>query len=153
MERSCLPCLIRAPGTWVGKFMAHVASDARSEASGSSSARSGGSRKYRLVSRGSNVDESLFGSSTSKGRKKNSARKIMIGEVSRVHVLPAAVHVARRLQAEVWKWHGACMWCCPSAISGRPLHVLMFAHLSFLVGVVQGALPVCGSTHGSGLAS
>lgn len=76
--------------------MAQVASDARSEASGSSSAFSGGSRKYRVVSRGSNVDESLFGSSTSKGRKKNPTRKVMIGEVRKGSscVLSAAVRLA-----------------------------------------------------------
>ncbi|CAM9135252.1 unnamed protein product [Ectocarpus sp. 12 AP-2014] len=62
--------------------MALVASDTRSEASGGSgSARSGGSRKYRVVSRGSNVDESLFGSSNSKGRKKSTGRKMLVGEV------------------------------------------------------------------------
>ncbi|CAM9608694.1 unnamed protein product [Ectocarpus fasciculatus] len=62
--------------------MALVASDARSEASGGSgSARSGGSRKYRVVSRGSSVDESLFGSSNSKGRKKSTGRKVLVGEV------------------------------------------------------------------------
>lgn len=66
-------------------IMALVASDARSEASGGSgSARSSGSRKYRVVSRGSNVDESLFGSSNSKGRKKSTGRKVLVGEVSGV---------------------------------------------------------------------
>ena len=62
--------------------MALVASDARSEASGAGSARSNGSRKYRVVSRGSNVDESLFGSSNGKGRKKSSGRRVVTGEVS-----------------------------------------------------------------------
>lgn len=64
--------------------MALVASDARSEASGAGSARSSGSRKYKVVSRGSNVDESLFGSSNHKGRKNGSGRKVLIGEVSRL---------------------------------------------------------------------
>lgn len=59
--------------------MALVASDARSEASGAGSARSSGSRKYKVVSRGSHVDESLFGSSNHKGRK--SGRKVLVGEV------------------------------------------------------------------------
>lgn len=62
--------------------MALAATDARSETSGAGSARSSGSRKYRVVSRGSNVDESLFGSS--KPRSKGSGRKVMVGEVSRV---------------------------------------------------------------------
>ena len=60
--------------------MALIAADARSEASGAGSARSNGSRKYRVVSRGSNVDESLFGSSKPKG--KGSGRRILVGEVS-----------------------------------------------------------------------
>ncbi len=67
--------------------MAMVASDARSEASGAGSARSNGSRnKYRVVSRGSNVDESLFGSSNGKGRKNSSGRRVVTGEVSRFYL-------------------------------------------------------------------
>lgn len=62
--------------------MSLVASDTRSEASGAGSARSTGSRKYRVVSRGSNVDESLFGSSSRKGRSNSSGRRIVTGEVS-----------------------------------------------------------------------
>lgn len=64
--------------------------DARSEASGTGSARSTGSRhKYRVVSRGSDVDESLFGSSNShKGRSRGykgggSERRVLVGEVGR----------------------------------------------------------------------
>ncbi|CAM9713291.1 unnamed protein product [Discosporangium mesarthrocarpum] len=59
-----------------------TAADARSESSGG---RSGNSRsKYRIVSRGSDVDESLFGHKTSRsGRKSpnNPERKPLVGQV------------------------------------------------------------------------
>lgn len=58
--------------------------DAHSEASGSASTRSAGSRrKYRVVSRGSSVDESLFGTTKSNNRrsKKGDGRRVLRSEV------------------------------------------------------------------------
>lgn len=63
--------------------------DARSEASSAGSARSAVSKhKYRVVSRGSNVDESLFGSSNSQKARSHhgskgggSGRTVLVGEV------------------------------------------------------------------------
>ena len=66
--------------------MAATATDARSDGSGSRSVRSSGSRRYKVVSRGSDVDESLFGVSKMRPGKSSeeiaSAKKVPIGEVS-----------------------------------------------------------------------
>lgn len=51
--------------------------DARSELSGAVSSRSSGSRKYRVVSRESNVDETLFGSSKSASNIDGGRKSIM----------------------------------------------------------------------------
>lgn len=59
--------------------MALAAADARSETSRTGSSRSSGSKKYRVVSRNSNVDESLFGSSKP---KRGQGKKVLIGHVS-----------------------------------------------------------------------
>lgn len=59
--------------------MALATADARSETSRTGSSRSSGSKKYRVVSRDSNVDESLFGSSK---QKRGQAKKVLIGHVS-----------------------------------------------------------------------
>lgn len=61
--------------------------DAQSEVSGVNSSRSSGSRKYRVVSRESKVDESLFASKTTTANRNNDyqrepARRAFAGDVS-----------------------------------------------------------------------
>ena len=55
--------------------------DGRSEGSGAGSTRSSAGRKYRVVSRGSDVDESLFGRSNG-GEGKASRKKVLLRHVS-----------------------------------------------------------------------
>ncbi|CAM9883536.1 unnamed protein product, partial [Laminaria digitata] len=75
--------------------MALAAADARSESSRAGSSRSNGSKKYRVVSRDSNVDESLFGSSKP---KRGQGKKVLIG-----HVPPKATVITEEELAEMKK--------------------------------------------------
>lgn len=109
------------------RIMALAAADARSETSAAGSARSSGSRKYRVVSRGSNVDESLFGSS--KTKTKGSGRRVLVGEVSSSFAVVDSLAVRRNQTRISSGWSRFCV--VHARLFDRTGYVTTYVHVVY----------------------